>query len=287
MPVAPNLFRGNAPDYQLCDIAGSRLRFRGPMPDAGDTFAAVLGGSETFGKYVSQPYPALLSDWLGIEVANLGVAHAGLSLFSEERVLLDIASQAEVTVFQMLGAQNMSNRLYSVHSRRNDRFLGASPALKVIYPTVDFAQINFTGHLLSTLRDTSESTFEIVVDELKWAWTQRMQRLLSMIRGKVVLLWLHSEVRDASRGPTGNDPWQFVDRAMLDGLNGNIAGIVEVPARRTESLDGMLFPEGERDAAALLPGPADHHRIAEALLPTLTDVLARPDRRRTTVRAGA
>lgn len=90
---------------------GSKLALRGPERDFTRPFVAVLGGSETFGKHVALPYPALLERRIGMPVANLGVMHAGVSLFSKERWLLDIASQAELTVIQVMGAQNMSNRL--------------------------------------------------------------------------------------------------------------------------------------------------------------------------------
>ncbi len=265
-------------DYRLCSVPGSRLQFRGPMPGVGDPYLAVLGGSETFGKYVSDPYPSLLADWIGMPVANLGVAQAGLSLFSEEQVLIDLASEAEVVVLQVLGAQNMSNRLYSVHTRRNDRFLCASTALQENFPQVDFAEINFTGHLVNRLSEASASAFALLIEELKWAWLQRMRRLLSLIKSDVILLWVSDRNPRDTRDALDEEEPRFVDQSMIDALRGGVAGFVEVVLPKVPSIDGKLFAEHEAEAARLLPGPSEHRRIAEALGPEVSKVLNTPGR---------
>lgn len=238
-------------------IEGSRLMLRGPACDPGRPFVAVLGGSETFGKFVEHPYPALLAERIGMPVANLGVMHAGASLFSKERWLLDIASDAHLTVIQVMGVQNMSNRLYYVHPRRNDRFLASSAALRAIYPEVDFAEINFTGHLLETLERTSEERFSIIVEELRWAWVRRMQRIVSCIRGDVHLLWISERSpQDCAETTSSREP-MFVTRAMLDELAPAISGVTEV--------------------AYELGGPADpklHETVANALANSVLPILA-------------
>jgi len=277
-----------APDYALCGYDGTRLTFRGPGCDLSQPYVATLGGSETFGRFVEHPFPELMQHWLGLPVANLGVNQAGLSLFSEERWLLDAASKAEVTVFQILGAQNMSNRLYSVHSRRNDRFLAVSPALRDIFPDVDFSEINFTGHLLSTLADRSRPAFEVLVEELKWAWVQRMQRIIKTIQGEVVLLWMSDFAPDDPARPSeGQDP-AFVDRSMLDRLQPLVAGYVEIVAPDASpeaKMEGKRFPEQEREAALAYPGAREHVAAAEKLAETVAGILAAPGPRHTQARA--
>lgn len=259
-------------DYRLCGFEGTRLRFRGPAPDFGKPYIAVLGGNETYGKFVRHPFPDLLQGWIDTPVMNLGVQQAGLSLFAEERWLLDTASRAELTVFQVLGAQNMSNRLYSVHSRRNDRFLAVSPALRDMYPSVDFAEVNFTGHLLDTLVTQSKAAFEVLVEELKWAWVQRMRRIVKTINGDVVLLWVSDRRPEDTRNTIRESEPLFVDRAMLNELSGDVAGVVEVVGAAPASLDGKVFLAGEAEAAQSLPGPADHARMAEALASKISQI---------------
>ena len=275
-------------DYRLCQYETSRLTYRGPACDLSKPHVAVLGGSETFGRYIEHPYPALLQDWLDMPVANLGVFQAGLSLFSEERWLLEAASQAEVAVLQVLGAQNMSNRLYSVHSRRNDRFLAVSPALRDIFPGVDFSEINFTGHLLSTLAEQSQAAFEVLVEELRWAWIQRMRRIVKTIKTDVVLLWLSDRAPEDPTGPPGEGEPAFVDRAMLDALVPEIAGLVEVVTQDKSAdarMKGKLFAEAEREAALAYPGAGQHMRAAELLAVEIERIRNAPDPRQSQVRA--
>ena len=252
-------------NYRYCTYDGCRLNFRGPVTSMSDPYIAVLGGTEVFGRFVEHPFPELLQEWTGTAVANFGVARAGLSLFSEEPWLLDAASRADLTVLQVLGAQNMSNRMYSVHARRNDRFLSVSPMLREMFPKVDFADINFTGHLIEALSYDAVS-FQKLVDELKWAWLQRMRRLLSVIQGDVILLWM-SDRRPEEGGISrhASEPL-FVDRLMLDELVGEVAGLVEVVTDKTShKLGEMIVSEDEEEAAMHLPGPHDHMRAAEAL----------------------
>ncbi len=252
-------------DYKYCTYDGCRLNFRGPAAALDQPYIAVLGGTEVFGRFVEHPFTEQLSEWAGLPVANLGVAQAGLSLYSEEPWLLDAASHAEVTVLQVLGAQNMSNRLYSVHSRRNDRFLSVSPELRDMFPKVDFADINFTGHLIEELsRDVI--AFQRLVDELKWAWLQRIRRILSVIRGDVILLWMSDRRPDEGGISRHASEPLFVDRLMLDELVGEVAGIVEVVTdKSSQKLGEMILSESEEEAALCLPGPQDHIRAAEAI----------------------
>ena len=265
--LEPEHHQGESPgvDYQPWGIEGTRLQFRGPPVAFDAPFVAVLGGTETYGKYVDAPYPKLLAEWVNMPVANLGIHQAGLTLFAEERCLLETASRANVCVLQLLGAQNMSNRLYSVHARRNDRFLGVSPALRDLYPNVDFAEVNFTGHLLSTLSNVPNA-FEAVVDELKWAWVQRMRRIVQLIETDVILLWVSDRHPDATKHECHEGEPTFVDHKMIDMLRDDVWDVVEVvrPGMHRD-VDGMVFSLGEIGAAESLPCPADHARIAEAL----------------------
>lgn len=236
-------------EEDLWGIEGSRLALRGPARDLGHPFVAVLGGSETFGRGVERPYPALLEDRIGIPVVNLGVMHAGASLFTKERWLLDVASDARLTVIQILGVQNMSNRLYCVHPRRNDRFLTTSSALRLMYPEIDFTEVNFTGHLLRLLEETSRERFSAVVEELRWAWVQRMRRVVSCIRGDVELLWLaERSTLDKTDALDSCEP-MFVTRAMVEELAPNVTGVTEVSATGSERV----------------ADPALHERVAAAL----------------------
>ncbi len=257
-------------DYQLCELPGSRLQFRGPLPEPGVPYVTVLGGTESFGKYVDRPFSALLAEWIGCPVVNFGVPQAGLTLFGQEQPLLDFASAGAATVLQVLGAQNMSNRLYRVHARRNDRFVGISPALRELYPQVDFTEIHFTGHLMTRLCKASPTAFQVVVEELRWAWLRRMKRVVSLIGGKVILLWISEHAPKGTPDMSWGEEPNFIDRSMIDQLRDDVVDIVVVVLPPSTELEGKIFPAHETGAARLMPGPAAHAQIAEALVDTVS-----------------
>ena len=259
-------------DYYPCRYGKSRILFRGPRRDLGYPFVAVLGGSETYGRFVPMPYPALVEAETGLRMVNLGYPNAGLDLYLGEPEVERILGQARVTVIMVMGAQNMSNRFYSVHPRRNDRFLRASPLLQTVFREVDFTEFNFTRHMLQTLHAVSPRKFEVVADELRWAWVARMTRLMDQAGGKTVLVWLADHPPPDTRAiDPALDP-MLIDRTMLTSLRARATAYVEVipsAEARAAGTEGMAFDMLEQDAAKGLPGPAIQREVAAALGPVL------------------
>lgn len=264
-------------DYFPCFYGNSRIQFRGPKRDTDVPYAAFLGGTETYGKFVRQPFPELLEQALGMPMLNLGCVNAGPDVFVNESELMKIAAKARIKVVQILGAQNISNRYYAVHPRRNDRFLGASPILKALFPKVDFTEFNFTRHMLMALQHASIDRFEVVAEELRAAWVSRMTQLLAGLGGKIVLLWMadapppQPERRvDLMRNPL------LIDQEMVNALRSKAAIYVESVYSKTalaQGCAGMAFAPMETAAALALPGPAVHSEVAATLLPEVARLL--------------
>lgn len=260
-------------DYYPCHYGNSRLLFRGPKRDTNKAYVAVLGGTEAYGKFVPNPFPDLLERDLGLGVANLGCMNAGPDVFLNEPAIVEVAARSCVTVLQILGAQNLSNRYYAVHPRRNDRFLGASPVLKAIFPQVDFTEFNFTRHMLTALQSVSADRFEVVAEELRAAWVARMKTLLGRLTGPVALLWMADDTPPppARRVDMALSP-MLVDGEMIAALRPKAAAYVEVvfsPEARAQGVEGMSFGPLQAPAAALVPGPLAHREVAQALLPVV------------------
>lgn len=264
---------GSALDYFPCRYGSSRAVFRGPARDLSQPYVAMLGGSSTFGKYVAQPYPALVEQALGHPVVNLGALNAGPDFYLADPAVLNIAARARVAVVEIAGAEALSNPFYTVHSRRNDRFLAATPALRALYPEVDLTDIHFTRHLLQVLYRTDPQRFATVVCGLQANWVARMRQLLLHLPPRRLLLWrgdgtepMTNQPPDLAAGPL------FIDSAMLRALWPVITGLVLAipgPAARADGLRGMIYPEIEATQAALLPGPAQHAEVAGQLSPIL------------------
>lgn len=260
-------------DYFPCRYGSSRILFRGPRRDIDRAYVAVLGGTETYGKFVPLPFPDLLEQELGLPVANLGCMNAGPDVFLNEAAVTQIAAQASVTVVQILGAQNLSNRYYAVHPRRNDRFLGATPLLRTIFPRVDFTEFNFTRHMLMSVQTASADKFEVVAEELRAAWVTRMKLLLSRLGRRVILLWVSDQAPpsptrrvDLTRNPL------LIDSEMIQAIRAPVAGYVEAvysAAALSQGVEGMAFAPMEAPAAAGLPGPAAHREVADLLIPAI------------------
>ncbi|MFV0335268.1 MAG: DUF6473 family protein [Tropicimonas sp.] len=260
----------NALSYRPCRYRGSRLLFRGPENDLSRPYAAFFGGTETYGRFIGSPFPELVAERLGISCVNLGCVNGGVDVYLNDGTVLDIAAKAQVTVIQVMGAHNLSNRYYSVHPRRNDRFLGPTPLLRELFGDMDFTEIAFTRHLMTALRHKSARRFEVVVEELQRCWTRHMGALLDRVPGPKILLWLaahHPEDRPGARAGYRNDPL-YIDLPMLEAIAEKVDGRVDVifaPDPRPGWAEGMIFTEIEMPVARETPGAPVHAAVAEAL----------------------
>lgn len=258
-------------DYFPCRYGASKSLFRGPLRDVSRPYVAMLGGSPTFGKYVGQPYPALVERALGLPVANLGGLNAGPDFYLSDPDLLEVAARAQVAVVQITGAEGVSNPYYSVHGRRNDRFLAATPALRALFPQVDFTDIHFTRHLLQVLQRSDRAGFGQVVLGLKQNWLVKMRQLLTRLPARRVLLWLADTALPGQADSLGPAPL-FINRAMLNALRPEVSAILQAtpsPRARAMARFDMTYPETEAAQAACLPGSAAHAEVAERLAPVL------------------
>lgn len=253
-----------APNEMQCRYGASKLMFRGPHRNLDDPYVAFLGGSETYGKHVQKPFVAMLDDEIDMNCINLGVVSAGLDAFVNDPEILTIAGRSDQVVVQILGAQNLSNRFYRVHPRRNDRFLEASALLSAIYRDVDFTDFHFIKHMLGALQAISPDRFATVLDEIQQAWLSRMRLLVQAINNDVVLLWLQYH-EDA--GALGPEPLA-ITAAMVDQLRPIVRDVVEIsviPARLNGEVGDMMFGQMQAPAAGHLIGPSEHRQIAITL----------------------
>ncbi|MEO1604269.1 MAG: DUF6473 family protein [Pseudomonadota bacterium] len=254
-------------DYLPCQYGTSKVLFRGPQKSLEAPYVAFFGGTETYGKFIEKPFPDLIGAEVAATCINFGVLNAGLDLYVQDAFLRNVASNAPVTVLQVTSPRNMSNRFYTVHPRRNDRFVKPSVLLKAIYREVDFSQFNFTRHLLQHLQAVSPDRFKSIIEELREAWIARMRLLLGQMPGKTILLWFADHAPSARRDTTGADPW-FVTQGMIDEIRGLVTDYVEVIptlSARNTGTDGMIYADMERPAAAQMMGPAAHIEAAQKL----------------------
>lgn len=259
-------------DYFPCRYGQSRLVFRGPWRAARGAYAVALGGEETYGRFVADPWPQLLEGATGRMVLNLGVPHAGPDAWLNEPDVLRLAGGADLRLLQVPGAVNLSNPLYTVHPRRNDRFLRASPRLQRLFPEVDFMDFAFTRHMIRALAARGQPRFAEVAHILAEAWLDRMAALLEALGGRTVLVWLAVRPPPSAADRLRLAPGAplLVDALMLQALRPRVAGLVEVQSPSfAGNTHGMAFGPMEEAAARSLPGPEAHAAVALALAPWL------------------
>lgn len=260
-------------DYALCNYGASQLLFRGPKRDIERVFISVLGGSECFGRCVKYPFPDLIEKELGLPVANFGLQNAGPDVYLNDPWVLAMAAEASVKVLQIFGAQNISNRYYTVHPRRNDRFLAATPALRALYPNLDFTEFHFTRHLLHALQHASPHAFANVAQGLREDWVHHMRALLGRLGRQTILLW----IADTMPPPPGGTVDLFLDQILIDttmietisAFAETIVYAIPSPEARAMGLAGMIYDQTELPIAASLPGPYVHRDICTAILPEI------------------
>lgn len=261
-------------DYLPCRYGDSKLLFRGPRRDLNKPYFAFLGGTETYGKFITDPFVARLEQKLGKTCVNFGCLNAGVDVFLNDPFLPNAATKARATVLQVPGAQNISNRLYTVHPRRNDRFVSATGLLHSIYPDVDFAAFHFNKHLLGHLRTLSEERYWLVEQELRNAWIARMKTLMERIAGRVILTWISTRDPDDVSNVEA-DP-MHVTGEMLELVEPCATRLVKIVVSKEamqDPLAGMVYNQMEEPAAREMMGPAAHEEIAAALHPVLSELL--------------
>ena len=270
---------GSGPlDYAPCHYGDSRLVFRGPARLLRGDYVAFLGGTETYGKFLAAPYPVLVEDALGLPAANFGQINAGVDVYLNDPGVTAAAANAAVAVVQVMGANNMSNRFYTVHPRRNDRFLRASATMQAVFRDVDFTEFHFTRHMLGALAASAPDRFRLIIEEVQQAWVARMELLLSRIGPRAVLLWFadHAPEEKVDFCQTQNDPFA-VERWMIERLRPRVAAVIEaVPSVRALAAGsaGMVFSEMEAPAARGMLGPLAHEEAAARISGQVAELLA-------------
>ncbi len=266
--------------YSPCRYAGSRMLFRGPRRRLDLPYICFVGGTETYGKFIEKPFPALVEKAMRHTCVNFGCVNGGIDVFVKDRAVLDICNQAELTVLQIMGAQNLSNRFYSVHPRRNDRFLRASTVLQAIYHDIDFSEFSFNRHMLGALHGKSLDRFETVVGELREAWVARMKSLIRHIGDHCVLLWFSNDALSDTHWSDNPNQLQtdplFITVSMVEELRPMVKQIVVVnpsDAAMAQGTRGMLFPESQERVATEMLGGESHMEAARALIPVIRDNL--------------
>ncbi|MBT9384783.1 hypothetical protein KM176_13015 [Pseudooceanicola sp. CBS1P-1] len=262
-------------DYFPCRYGAAQGLFRGPGRSVTGAYLAFLGGINTFGRFIPQPYPALLESRLGLPCVNLARAQAGPEALLADPGLMRLAAGARAVVLELPGAANLSNRFYDVHPRRNDRVVRVHPLLRRLFPEVDVAEIHFTGHLLGRLRAAAPERFDHLAEALRSVWCARMEALLRALPGPVLLLWLADHAPCAQPVEWARAP-ALLTRAVIEALEPHAAGLIRAVPGGGAAADtaGMVFSRSEAALTAHVLPVAAHQEAARQLEAPLRRLLS-------------
>lgn len=267
-----DVMRFDSPGSETCHYAGSRLAFRAPKRSLAGDHVIVVGSTETYGKYIEHPFPDLLEKAIGLPCVNLGCVDAGADAFLKNFEITEICQRAQAVVVQVMGAQNQSNRFYTVNMYRNNRLDKVSGALKLLYPEAPFEHFVHVRQMLAELYALDPERFIEVQNELRASWLARMRLLVEEIQRPVIFLWFANHVPQSEiSGLLHSDP-MFISREMMDEIKPLAHDVVEVCTPHT-TVEGKVFADAEAAIAANLPGVDAHKQVADALTPALQAAL--------------
>lgn len=166
--------------------------YPGAMPDSiSVTLATATSRHEGLLLIGSNRHTLLHGPLLGQVVQRLLSPSAqieGVDFHLNDPALADSGRTAQAFVLLLPPLGNLDNPFYSVHCRRNDRFLAARPGLRGLFPEVDFTEFDFTGHMLGTLATTCPERFIVARRILQQTWLRKMDDLLMRMPARGILL---------------------------------------------------------------------------------------------------
>jgi hypothetical protein len=192
-------------DYQMYELDGTRLSFRGPAPAdlASGHYFTCIGAAQTFGCFCEHPFPDLLAARLAMPALNLGYGGAGPEFFERHESLDRYINGGRFVVLQVMSGRSQSNSLFECRGleylvRRSDGFsLSALAAYQhLLYGVPALPQWPVLCRILLRVfpklllpRICAAPRVRRIIEETRRAWIENYRRLLARIEVPVVLLW--------------------------------------------------------------------------------------------------
>jgi Domain of unknown function (DUF6473) len=198
-------------DYQMYELEGTRLAFRGPAPGemASGEYFTCLGAAQTLGCFCERPFPRLLAERLALPALNLGYGGAGPEFFERHESLDRYINRGKFVIVQVMSGRSQSNSLFDCRGlellvRRSDGapvssyrgyedLLTGVPALGsqsfgALTPLVQEVLRRALPKLILP-RLWAIPKVRRIVRETRRAWVDSYWRFLSRIEVPVILFW--------------------------------------------------------------------------------------------------
>ncbi len=219
-------------DYQLYQLPGTDLKFRGPEPCPTDgQYISCLGAAQTFGCFVDQPYPELLRQRLEVETLNLGYGGAGPRFYNRHPELIEIINRGRMAVVQVMSGRSEDNSRFESRGlelltrRRDGKQMSADAAWRSV---LEMRYAWKKVPIFQTLARKACQTWGTIdakrlLRETRANWIYNYEQLLNSIKVPTVLFWF------SKRSPDFQDSFgdlhqlmgvypQLVTRTMVESI---------------------------------------------------------------------
>jgi len=288
-------------DYEPVYSEEAKFTFRGPWPkrlEPGRYFTC-LGAAQTFGCFCEAPYPALLSERLGIAGLNCGVGGAGAGFFLRQPALIDIANRGRFAILQVLSARSedtsafLTNGLETHQRRRDGQIMTADQAYGSLLEKEALAALSVGGQRLFLFGRPPPQTLAIVA-EARSAMVNAHLALLESLTVPTVLLYFSKRPPSYRarffrlRALLGDYP-QLVTDEMVDQIRGAADSFVSCVSRRglpqilrdketgqptsIDMVDDKGLHQGRWNRNLYYPTPEMHEDAATVLEPVCRNLL--------------
>lgn len=269
------------PDLPRDFYPGFPLRLRGPAPGEGapGSYIACVGAAQTFGRFCEEPFPALVSNALGIPTLNLGVSGGSPQLFTRQPGLIERMNRSALVILQVMSARNEDNSLFeggglgSLKDRSTGERMRGEKAFERLLASGD------------------QALLKRIVGETRETWIASNSQLLSLIKVPTVLLWFsvreprYTEGYDSVHELFGDFP-HLVNEKMVESVSSSCDAYVECvtvrgrPQQLRNRFTGkptcFVLPDGgEVTENRYYPSPEMHQDAASRLVPICQKLLDR------------
>lgn len=271
-------------DYQLWELEGQRLR--GPAPDPDQPYFSALGAAQVFGRFVPKPFPALVSEAVGLPTLNLGLSGAGPSFYLRRPGLIEAANRGRFAIVQLMSGRSVSSRWIATGENQGVGRLRDQPDRPL-----RFAE-DLYRDLLAGLSPGALATLRA---ELRDRYVTETALLLERIRVPKILLYWSQRPVDYEEGIGdlaaywGDFP-HFVNREVVNALRPFADDYVEVVTGRgipqplfdKAGQPVMMWPEDRfphvtmREHNHYYPSPEMNRDAADALFPAAAKLAEAP-----------
>jgi Domain of unknown function (DUF6473) len=250
-------------DYGMVQLHGEW--FRGPL-DQGPDSIAWLGAAQTFGRYVTEPVPAIVGRRLGLGTLNLGSGGKGPDYFLLRPELLEEVNRCRVAVVQIMSARGSDNSIF-----KSER--GGASGVRLDTGTKEPKALTVVTDLIAQgkVREARR-----LVRESQQAYVESMLRLLKSVKTPKVLFWF--SYRNPPLALTGFRRTleifpHLVHRGMVNELRPSADGYAAVSSRAGIP-QVLLDEEGNRVAVNhYYPSPEMHRLAADRLTGPVRELL--------------